>query len=131
MIFLVSAWRWVLVLLWMLMIFLGSSVPSSSMPSAHWLIPVSVHIVEYLMLSALVLFALISENSGLSKFAILALAFVFSVFYGVTDEAHQLYVAGRVPDMLDLLADSIGAVLGCSALFFWQMMRTNTKTNQK
>lgn len=40
------------------------------------------------------------------------LLLVLGALYGVTDEWHQLYVPGRVPDPADWLADVVGLVLG-------------------
>jgi len=36
-------------------------------------------------------------------------ALAFASFYGVTDELHQAFVPGRYPDVLDWLADTVGA----------------------
>jgi len=43
-------------------------------------------------------------------------AIVLSALYGVTDELHQLFVPPRLPEALDLLADTIGAAVGAGAL---------------
>jgi VanZ family protein len=39
--------------------------------------------------------------------------------YGVTDEWHQSFVAGRSADVLDWYSDSIGAALGLGACWAW------------
>lgn len=40
------------------------------------------------------------------------LAVALCVVWGVVDEVHQSFVPGRFPDVFDVLADSVGAVLG-------------------
>lgn len=39
------------------------------------------------------------------------LAFAGSVLYGISDEWHQSFVPGRVPDWRDVLTDAIGAAI--------------------
>jgi VanZ family protein len=39
------------------------------------------------------------------------MAFVVAVAYAVTDELHQVFVPGRVPEWGDLVADASGAFL--------------------
>ena len=41
----------------------------------------------------------------------------FCSFYGATDEWHQSFVIGRTPDILDWLADSMGAGLAMWGLY--------------
>ena len=44
-------------------------------------------------------------------------AILLATLYGVTDEFHQLFVAGRSADRYDVLADCLGASLGVA--FGW------------
>lgn len=39
------------------------------------------------------------------------LAIVLTVIYGFLDEWHQSFVPGRTPDILDIIADTVGATL--------------------
>lgn len=39
-------------------------------------------------------------------------AVICVVFYGLSDEIHQLFVSGREFSLLDLLADAVGAAIG-------------------
>lgn len=43
--------------------------------------------------------------------------------YGVTDEWHQSFVAGRSSDVLDWYSDTIGSALGLLACWAWGIIR--------
>jgi VanZ family protein len=47
--------------------------------------------------------------------AAVAVAALLAVVYGISDEAHQMYVPNRSTDVMDLVADLIGGVLGALA----------------
>jgi len=34
-----------------------------------------------------------------------------SILYGATDEFHQVFVPGRTPEIYDLVADGVGALI--------------------
>ena len=48
-------------------------------------------------------------------------ATLFCSFYGITDEYHQSFVAGRFSDPFDWLADTLGAAAVCGLL--WTVRR--------
>ena len=66
-----------------------------------------VHLVEYGVLGFLFYRAL-----KVSKLAsrVFLLAMIFSLLYALSDEVHQLFVPGRVFDLWDLAADSLGVI---------------------
>ena len=41
-------------------------------------------------------------------------AIVASTLYGLSDELHQSFVPNRTSDIADLMADGIGACVGCA-----------------
>jgi len=43
--------------------------------------------------------------------------------YGVTDEWHQSFVAGRSSDVYDWLSDTIGSAIGLFACWAWGIIR--------
>jgi VanZ family protein len=43
-----------------------------------------------------------------------AFAVLAAALWGLLDEIHQTFVPGRSPDIVDLLADTLGAVVGAS-----------------
>jgi VanZ family protein len=51
----------------------------------------------------------------------LLFAIVTASLYGMTDEAHQLFVPFRESSWLDWLADAVGAVIGAMS---WRFLRS-------
>ena len=47
-----------------------------------------------------------------------AIAAVFAVLYGVSDEFHQPFVVGRSATIADVIADAIGATFSATCLWF-------------
>ena len=90
---------------WMALLFLLSAQPDISDPFEipDWL-PADkmVHAGLYAVLAALFYLA------GMGPVAAVAV----TALYGITDEIHQMFVPGRSPELLDLLADLLGAVAG-------------------
>lgn len=71
-----------------------------------------IHFVEYATLALLLCHAV---YRGLPKQAVgwaMFYGFVGTTLWGLLDEIHQAYVPGRNADPLDVLADTLGAVLG-------------------
>lgn len=46
------------------------------------------------------------------------LAIMFASAYGATDEVHQMLTPGRSPDVLDWVADTVGAAAGSASWLF-------------
>ena len=43
---------------------------------------------------------------------------LFCLFYGMTDEWHQSFVPGRDADWMDLVADTMGAIIAMGFISF-------------
>ena len=81
-----------------------------------------VHVAAYAGLGALSARATGKGLRDVSWRAVLA-AVVLSSLYGVSDEYHQLFVPGRSFDILDMVADIIGSIVGASAVGAWSIIR--------
>lgn len=81
-----------------------------------------VHVAAYAGLGALSARATGKGLRDVSWRAVLA-AIVISSLYGVSDEYHQLFVPGRSFDILDMVADIIGSIVGASAVGAWSIIR--------
>lgn len=120
-------YKWLLVILWMILIFLFSSesgITSTgtsnffvkrvafleyigiSSSTLTFLIRKSAHFFLYFILGILVLNAI----SGIRKAWLVSL--LFCLLYACTDEVHQLFVIGRSGELKDVLVDFIGSILG-------------------
>jgi VanZ family protein len=110
------AGRWVPVALWMAFIFWLSAQPK---PPLCWIMGCVKnadklgHASVYLVLGALLWRAL---RDRYSRWGVVVAVTVVAVAYGLSDEAHQLYVPGRSFDLLDLTADGVGAALAAAIL---------------
>lgn len=97
-------WPWAAVLVWAGLLFWQSS--SSGQGGLFELLPAGsdklAHGLAYLVFGGVAALATGSRSSG----ALLA------VLFGISDEIHQSYVPGRSPEIWDLVADSIGALIG-------------------
>jgi VanZ family protein len=72
-----------------------------------------LHGIEYAGLGGLVAVALGAR--GVRPGRALAAAALLASAYGATDELHQALVPGRVADVADWAADTVGAILGAAA----------------
>lgn len=102
---------------WMALIFVLSAQPDLPHPSQGWLdllLSSGAHVLLFGILAFLWRWALDGQTHTL------ALALAITALYAVSDEIHQSFVPGRTPDLVDLVCDVLGAVLG---LWFWDVVR--------
>ena len=81
-----------------------------------------IHVAAYAGLGALTARATAKGVHNVSWRAVL-LAIVIATLYGVSDEYHQRFVPGRSFDVLDMVADTIGSLIGASAVGAWSIIR--------
>ncbi len=70
----------------------------------------NAHFWGYLLLGMLAFQAL--RLNGVSGTKLYLYSFLFCVLYAISDEIHQNFVAGRGPQVLDVIIDSSGATIG-------------------
>ncbi len=105
----------------MAMLFGFSSLSTLPSPPAQFSF-YDVHIAAYAGLGALTARAMGKGLRGVTGRSVVA-AIAISSLYGISDEYHQLFVPGRSFDVLDMLADAIGSVVGASAVGAWGIIR--------
>ena len=107
-------------ILYSILIYFLSSIPQGEFPKLRLLdFDKFLHVVEYLLYGCTLLLAFrytkrekIARNS--IKYSILT-----GILYAISDEIHQIWVAGRDCNIFDLLADTAGLLLG---IFLFQKL---------
>jgi len=107
-----SVFLWLPVLVWMGLIFYLSSVPNLSVGegAVDFLTRKPAHIFEYAILFGLVWRAL-RESLAVTARMLYFSSGVFTLFYAVTDEIHQLLTFSRAGKIEDLGFDVLGILL--------------------
>lgn len=106
--------RWAPPLLWMAGIATLShqSAPFGAQPAAEQ--AAAAHVVLYGSLAFLLYWAL-SRRAPAVAWPALLVSFGLAVLFGVSDELHQAFVAGRVASEADVAFDALGAAAGVAA----------------
>jgi VanZ family protein len=116
---------WGPIVFYMVAIFAGSSF--SKLPD----LPAGVtdkmaHFGEYAVLGLLLARGLAGPRWLSITFPYVAGAIALTALYGASDEVHQLFVPSRQFDLLDLLADALGACASTGLLWAWGIIRRNS-----
>ena len=105
--------RWLFVVCWMGVMFMLSSITSLQIPfvpSFGLVLRNLVHIGEYAVLTVLLWWALQMYTS--SKVWAWLLAALAAALYGVSDEWHQSWIAGRYGSFRNMGIDALGIAAG-------------------
>jgi VanZ family protein len=89
------------------------------------------HFAGYALLGALVLRAVSGAAWSGVTLPAAARAWLISAIYGVTDEFHQQFVAGRWPSVSDWLADASGAAAAIAAIVLLARVIRGATTSAK
>lgn len=110
---------WVPVAAYMALIFFISSIPAETIGAGLPIFYVKLdpqqlflHMVEYGILGVLLYRATSNSHPHLAPHTSHLTVLSMGVFYGLTDEIHQMYVPGRFASVEDLVADSLGIMVG-------------------
>jgi VanZ family protein len=130
---------WLPVLIWLCLIFLGSTGVLSAEQTSRFLVPflrwlkpeISLaaisaiqlgirkvgHLTEYAILSALLWRAMRSTFISTKAMAMAGLALVMSAIFAASDEFHQSFVPSRTATLGDVMIDIGGALIGLA--IYW------------
>ena len=119
---------WILLVIWLGIIFILSSIPSLSVESlGYWdlILRKFAHFVEFAIL-AIILFKAFDITTKEKPVKLFMAVLFLSIFYASTDELHQMYVPGRNGNLVDIGIDSLGVLFGTIIYYFYK-----TKYKQK
>jgi VanZ family protein len=115
---------WAPVLLYVSVIFYGSSLSRLPAPALTDLVPDKLeHALEYAGLGLVVYRALAGGLRRRPTAHVAVLAVAIAAVYGASDEFHQHFVSHRTMDIYDWLADTTGATAATAALYAWGTRR--------
>jgi len=109
--------RWLPVLAWMGLIFVGSSrsdLPAHPNDSIDTVAKKAIHGVEYGVLAAL-LWRALAQGKGSARDSLTLKVLGVSLLYALSDELHQRFVPGR-GSLVDVLIDGISIVAALAFL---------------
>ncbi|MFQ5751959.1 MAG: VanZ family protein [bacterium] len=99
-------------ILWAGLIFIGSSLPSTSLPSfAKDIQDLVLHFIEYSIFGVFLALASVPSSNRRTWRGYLIVAAI-GIVYGASDEIHQKFVSGRYCEFADFVVDSGGIVFG-------------------
>lgn len=104
---------WLPVIAYMAAIFYLSSL--SSPPTPEDVSDKTLHFVAYGGLALVTLRAVAGGRWSGVTWSALVVAWLIAALYGVTDEIHQTFTAGRSPELGDIGADALGAAIATVA----------------
>ena len=99
-------------ILWAILIFFASSIPSYSIPS--WGITTKdfiLHFIEYSIFGFLLARVFLHSQHRVSWRSCILITLI-GILYAASDEFHQKFVEGRYSEFSDFIADSVGVIFG-------------------
>jgi len=72
------------------------------------------HMIIYAALGAAVLYAWSDKFKEHHSIKVVCYTVVFCLLYGISDEFHQSFVPGRYVSGMDVVADTVGAIVICT-----------------
>lgn len=85
-----------------------------------------VHFVEFALLGFLIGHAALRTWPHKGAFRAVAVGALIAMGWGLLDELHQSLVPGRTAELLDFVADVLGATAGAAAQLAWWRVRGGT-----
>jgi len=106
------AWNTLPAILWPVLIFTASSIPSQEIPSSViFLYDKLLHAGVFGVFCFLIYRAFVLRTPPFSTGKAMLVSVLLTVLYGITDEVHQMFVPGRPPEVYDLVADAVGGLV--------------------
>jgi VanZ family protein len=106
-------WAMAVPVVWVGAIFAGSCLPGSSVQKILWASWDKVyHIVEFAVLSAAMIWALVKVRTNAWAPIVPLMGFIIAAAYAPLDELHQSFVPGRDASIMDMTADWVGCLVG-------------------
>ena len=111
--------RWLPLIIFCLAIFIQSSLPSYENLPEFKFSDKFLHFSAYAVLGILFFRAFQTLRIKTNTRLLVLLSVVSASLYGISDEIHQYFVPSREADILDVLANALGAACGVYFYHIW------------
>lgn len=108
---------WLPPIAWAVLIFTASSFSTSGLPPTFPHADKLAHFIIYGIL-ALLLYRAFRMERNFGPLAAVFMSVLIASAYGALDEFHQCFVPSRSTDILDWMADTLGALIASTCLAF-------------
>ena len=81
----------------------------------------SAHFLEYLILGILMI-NVVKNYKDINN-CLFFMSLLFCIMYAISDEVHQLFIPGRSCEILDVLIDSTGSLIGIFIYYLFNSRR--------
>ena len=113
-------------------IFVLSSIPGTSFPRVHFVLADKVaHAVIFGVLAVAVAVPIRRMKMSWTWMRVVIAATVLAGAYGLSDELHQLLTPHRSSELLDVVADTIGGLLGAAGYATYRYVRSAARAAAK
>jgi VanZ family protein len=111
--------HWLPLIAYCALIYLQSAYPAPEKLPSFILMDKMLHFLAYALMGILFYRAYLTLPYRPHRQLLIVLSMVSASLYGISDEIHQHFVPSRNADMLDVVADTIGAVCGVYLYQLW------------
>ena len=111
--------RWLPLFAYCLIIFIQSSQPSYEHLPEFDFSDKFLHFAAYAVLGILFFRAFQTLRINANTRLLILLSFVSASLYGISDEIHQYFVPSREADIMDVIANTLGAACGVYLYHIW------------
>ena len=115
--------RWLPLIIYCLIIFIQSSLPAYERLPEFRFSDKLLHFGAYALMG--ILFFRAFQTLGIKSDArrLILFSIAAATLYGISDEIHQYFVPFRNADLLDVLANTLGAICGVYFYHIWMSRR--------
>ena len=124
--------RWLPILAWMGLIFVGSSrsdLPTHPNEGVDTVAKKAIHGAEYGVLAAL-LWRALAQGKGSTEDSLTLKVLGVSLLYALSDELHQHFIPGRCGSLKDVLIDGISIVAALAFLRRWSWPESHASSER-
>jgi len=126
--------HWLPLILWLLFIFIVSSIHGSKFHILPFVSITQIHIEELLSyrqaafhageygLLVILTYRLLRLKLNHPNNFIYLMSFTSSILYAISDEVHQYFVPGRFATLTDLIFDTLGIILGLFSIRIFHLI---------